>query len=73
MRLPSLEQSQPGLYEELTFNFLPDDPVVTVRHSKYRHSRYSHSKYNFLTDDPVVTVRTLLAQPRGYTDRGHAY
>ena len=57
MRLPSLEQSQPGLYEELTFNFLPDDPVVTVRHSTYSHSKYSHSKYNFLSADPVVTVR----------------
>ena len=31
VRLPSLELSQPGLLEELTFNFLADDPVVTVR------------------------------------------
>ena len=35
VRLPSLEPSQPGLFEELTFNLLPDDPVVTVSHSKY--------------------------------------
>ena len=31
VRLPSLEASQPGLREELTFRFLPDDPIVTVR------------------------------------------
>ena len=31
VRLPSLEASQPGLLEELSFNFLADDPVVTAR------------------------------------------
>ena len=31
MRLPSLEPSQPGLQEELSFFFLADEPVVTVK------------------------------------------
>ena len=31
VRLPSLEPSQPGLQEELSFFFLADEPVVTVR------------------------------------------
>jgi len=31
VRLPSLEPSQPGLQEELSFSFLADEPVVTVR------------------------------------------
>ena len=31
VRLPSLEASQRGLFEELTFRFLPDEPVVAVR------------------------------------------
>ena len=31
VRLPSLEVSQRGLFEELTFRFLPDEPVVAVR------------------------------------------
>jgi len=31
VRLPSLEASQPGLREEVTFRFLPDEPIVTLR------------------------------------------
>jgi len=31
VRLPTLEISQPGLLEELTFRFLPDEPIVTFR------------------------------------------
>jgi uncharacterized protein (DUF1499 family) len=31
VRLPSLEPSQPGLREEASFTFLPDEPIVLLR------------------------------------------
>ena len=31
VRLPSLEKSQANLFEELSFRFLPDEPIITMR------------------------------------------